>query len=143
MSKAQTAEIATGTDTSMRRLFLIFPFALAACASEPLSEGQILINERAKLRAKEEKFPVLRPLPGRREALGEGLPGNPRQELAEIARDLQLLTEEAAAAPGGSETEAVAAELKALVAELQNGRRARGPEVDIEALGFPTPPPLD
>ncbi|MCQ8185265.1 hypothetical protein NOG11_07650 [Parvularcula sp. BGMRC 0090] len=121
---------------------MIFPFALAACATEPLSEGQVLINERAKMRAKDEKFPVLRPLPGR-EALGEGLPGNPRQELAETALAMRLLTEQAAEAPNGSDIDAVAGELRALVAELQRGSTVRGPEVDVEALGFPTPPPLN
>jgi hypothetical protein len=127
----------------MRASLLIIPFALAACASQaPLSEGEQRINELAKERSRGERFPVLRPLPSRREALGQGEKGNTRQELAIAAVPLKALTASMGEGPGEEPLEDVAAELRSLVAELRRGKAA-DPVVDIEALAFPTPPPLD
>jgi hypothetical protein len=127
----------------MRATWFMFPFALAACASqEPISESEQRINALASERRGEERFPVLRPLPNRKEALGQGETGDTRQELTDAAVPLRALTGEASAAPAEPSLGEVAAELRAMVAALRD-QQDTPPPADIEALGFPTPPPLE
>jgi len=118
---------------------------LGACASGPeLSEGEQQINQAAKERRKEERFPVLSPLP-RDEVLREqATPDADAGELIAAAMDLSGVRASAAAPPPPQNLQTVVDELRAEVARLRaEAGRQPEPPIDVQALEFPTPPPRD
>lgn len=123
---------------------VISALALAACAtSQPVSEGQAKIDARAAELRKNEKFPVLGPLPSKKDVVGEGIPKSTGSELRNAASELISLRNAAGDSDGELTTDETVAELRSMVAMLREGRQPAPPEVDVEALAFPTPPPLD
>ncbi|NNU16553.1 hypothetical protein HK107_09495 [Parvularcula sp. ZS-1/3] len=123
---------------------VVSALALAACASsQPVSEGQAQIDARAAELQKYEKFPVLGPLPSRKDVMGDGIPESAGSELRSAASELVSLRNAAGERRGELTTDETVAELRSMVAMLREGRQPAPPEVDVEALAFPTPPPLD
>lgn len=117
---------------------------LSACATQrQVSAEEAIINDIAREKAKTSRFPILVPLPSAGEVVGEGIPAETATDLKGAASELGGFKQIAAAAPDDLETEATVAELRAMIASLRAGRTAAPLRVDVEALGFPTPPPLE
>lgn len=127
-----------------RTLFLLVIGALAACASqEPITEAEARFAELAKERRQDERYPVLAPLPGEAAVVGEGIPGSRAGELRGAASEFDALRGRTGLSDDPLSANEIAAELQAMVARLQAQETTTRPEVDVEALSFPTPPPLN
>lgn len=127
---------------------LVFTFAIAAilssCASqETPSEAELRISAIADESSRRAPFPVLGPLPSAEEVVGEGIPVETAMELRSAASELANLRDTTAIPRSSLSTEATVMELRAMVAELQSGQTPSRPAVDVSALDFPTPPPLN
>lgn len=118
--------------------------ALSACASsDDVGEGERRINELARERRGEERFPILTPLPSSSEVVGEGIPQAVGEGLLASASQLAEAQQAARESTGELSTEAVAAELRGLVEGLRDDPGVEPLAIDRESLGFPTPPPAE
>ena len=118
--------------------------ALVACASGPqISEAERAINAIANESSADAPFPILGPLPSRAEVVGEGIPRSTATELREASAVLVSLGQSSSAPRPSLSTEDTVIELKALIDRLRADPNPARPVVDVRALGFPTPPPLD
>ncbi|MFC3303830.1 hypothetical protein [Parvularcula lutaonensis] len=126
-----------------RTLFVLGIVMLASCASKPpVTEAEARFERLAEVRQKEERYPVLVPLPGEAAVVGRGIPGEQAGELRSAASEFEALRQRAAISDDPLSTDATVAELKALIAQLKS-QQELGPAIDVGALDFPTPPPLD
>jgi len=128
----------------MRSHLLVMILALTACASsqEGISQSELELVALADEKAKGARYPVLGALPGG--APGpEDFPPEIGPELRQRASELVSLSASTSDVGDPLTTEATVAELLLLVDDLQQGRTATAPIVDLQALDFPTPPPLN
>lgn len=131
----------------VRPPFLLVFLLLTACAGQPVeSEAEARILQLDRQVRKESRFPVLVPLPQAGEVVGAGIPPRTAGELRGAASALSELRGEAGAPqPSSLTTDETVAELRAMVEDLRavSARPSVAADVDIGALGFPTPPPLE
>lgn len=119
-------------------------FALVACASGPqISDAEREINAIANESSASAPFPILGPLPSRADVIGEGIPQSTATELREASAVLVRLGQSSTVPRPSLSTEDTVVELKALIDQLRANPNPAPPVVDVQALGFPTPPPLD
>lgn len=118
---------------------------LLACTSrgDDVSERERSFLEIATQKSREVGYPVLSQLPSSDEVTSGEDPAGLAPSLRRRAEVFSSLDPDAAATADALETGEVVSELEALVAGLRAGTVAPPPPVDVRALEFPTPPPLE
>ncbi|MEM1380110.1 MAG: hypothetical protein AAGH41_05730 [Pseudomonadota bacterium] len=129
----------------VRALFCSAAFLTLGCASQApeMTEADRRFQRLAAEKSRGAPFPVLGVLTAPDDLGDKGLPPGTGDDIRALAAVLAGLNAETEPTGPGLDEDPTVVELQALIRQVQGTAPRLKPRVDVEALDFPTPPPVE